>query len=124
MVHRQLLNSLLIVPNKSDDDPTQSGGLPVEVEQPVAVGTVAETASHINGKNTASKIAQRDSLQLFRALYFTDRVDSLEECTVTAVSVVEPTSHCPILTCGSSLHIVASYPVRQASTRCCEPSDH
>ena len=115
VVHRLLMASLAAVPNVGDEGhyfgikqkkETKAssgaggdggdGATPEEVEaedadeeeeeEKMVVGlSMEDMSAHINVKNEAAKVAQTQSLDIFLALYFSERKDDAGACTVEAV---------------------------------------
>eukprot|EP00039_Didymoeca_costata_P004242 m.72153 g.72153 ORF g.72153 m.72153 type:complete len:1965 (-) comp12306_c0_seq2:340-6234(-) len=67
LVHRLLLNSLTLKPNHAD----QHGVISEVSTAPVFAGpSLDNVADHINNRNNAAKIVQRESLDIFLSSYF------------------------------------------------------
>jgi len=62
------------------------GEISEEPEAQMVVGlSMKDMSNHINVKNEAAKVAQTQSLDIFLALYFSERKEDTEACTVEAV---------------------------------------
>ena len=68
------------------DTEDAEGEISEEPEAQMVVGlSMKDMSNHINVKNEAAKVAQTQSLDIFLALYFSERKEDTEACTVEAV---------------------------------------
>ena len=83
IVHRLLLAALA---NQDwwgkDDSPVSSG---TDHSKPMSNGELTELCSHVNERNKAAQLAQRQSQLLFQTLFFKDRSPDDPKCIVDGV---------------------------------------